>query len=247
MEPRLTAFLAVARSGRLSEAAKKLNLSVSSVSQQISSLEADFGVPLFERSNRGVALSPAGEALRRHAEEIEAGWRRAFREVRRAASGERSVHLAASRPSPRSSCRRCSASSVGASRTSRAHTLTMANSASVLAQVESGQVDFGIVEGRLGARSLRATPLWHDELGLVVCSRHPWADRREVSLGGASHGRPDPARGGFGHPPGSSRRALHQSGYELGQFRAIMELSSLRAITAMVRATASASASCRAW
>ena len=232
MERRLAAFLVVARTGRLSEAARRLNLPVSSVSQQIGSLEVDFGVRLFVRSNRGMALSSAGEALRRHAEEIEATWRQAFREVRRAESGVQAVHLAASQtvteiflPEPLGRFRR--------HEPTVQLTLTMANSAGVLLQVETGQVDFGIVEGRLHTRGLNVSPLWQDELGLVVSTRHPWAGRSEVGVDELAEADLILREEGSG-----TRRvlesALHHVGRDLGDFRVIMELSSLRAITAMV-------------
>ena len=96
LDPRLMVFLAVAREGQLTEAARQINMSVSNVSQQISSLDADFGTQLFTRTNRGAKLSPAGEVLRKYAESIEADWRLAFRDVHRVAAGEHAVHIAAS-------------------------------------------------------------------------------------------------------------------------------------------------------
>jgi len=96
VDARLWTFLAVAREGRLTEAARFLNLSPSAVSQHIAALEADFGVALFVRGHRGMRLTPAGERLLVHAEQIEAHWRQAFREARDAQVGEHQVHVAAS-------------------------------------------------------------------------------------------------------------------------------------------------------
>jgi DNA-binding transcriptional LysR family regulator len=47
-------------------AAKVLHCTQSTVSAQIRSLEDDLGMPLFERLGRCIALTPAGEELRRH-------------------------------------------------------------------------------------------------------------------------------------------------------------------------------------
>lgn len=211
-------------------------MSVSNVSQQISSLEADFGVRLFERTNRGARLSPAGEILRGYAENIEADWRQAFREVRRLATGEQAVHLAASHtvmevflPRPLGMFRR---------RFPDVQVqLTLENSAGVIALVETGQVDFGIVEDRLGPlgqRPLQVTNLWQDRLGLIVSAQHPLAGRSEVSLEELRGQNLIVREGGSG-----TRRileaALREAGSELDSFRVIMELSSLRAIIAMVR------------
>ncbi|AOY92565.1 LysR family transcriptional regulator [Cupriavidus sp. USMAA2-4] len=56
-------FLEVVRSGSLSEAALRLNVTASAVSRQVAALEALLGVPLFERRPRGMVASAAGELL----------------------------------------------------------------------------------------------------------------------------------------------------------------------------------------
>lgn len=60
----LRAFLAVAESGSLSRAAVELGSSQPTLSRQMSQLEAQVGHALFERTQRGVRLTDAGEALR---------------------------------------------------------------------------------------------------------------------------------------------------------------------------------------
>lgn len=63
-------FLAVARLGNMTSAATSLNVAQSSVSRSIARLEADLGVPLFERSGRGIALNDYGKTFYSHAETI---------------------------------------------------------------------------------------------------------------------------------------------------------------------------------
>lgn len=60
-------FLEVVRSGSVSEAATRLNVSPSAVSRQVAGLEEVLGVPLFERRPRGMVPSSAGELLAAHA------------------------------------------------------------------------------------------------------------------------------------------------------------------------------------
>lgn len=64
------AFLATARAGSVSVAARQLGASVSGISQQISALEAALGADLFDRGARPVTLTPAGEMFRPRAEAI---------------------------------------------------------------------------------------------------------------------------------------------------------------------------------
>jgi len=71
MQPRLLkTFLAVVQHGKMTRAAAELNLTQSSVSEQVQALEADLGLPLFKRSSRGLELTPAGETLISHAQEL---------------------------------------------------------------------------------------------------------------------------------------------------------------------------------
>jgi len=60
--PSLQAFEAIARRRSFALAAAELHLTPSAVSHQVARLENFLGVKLFERSPRGVKLSPAGEA-----------------------------------------------------------------------------------------------------------------------------------------------------------------------------------------
>lgn len=56
-------FLAVAATGSLSGAARRLRSSQPTVGRQIHALEGQVGAPLFERRPRGMALTDAGRAL----------------------------------------------------------------------------------------------------------------------------------------------------------------------------------------
>jgi len=60
---RLQAFLAVAETGSLSAAARKLNASQPTIGRQVRALEAEMGAALFRRQARGMALTDTGAAL----------------------------------------------------------------------------------------------------------------------------------------------------------------------------------------
>ena len=66
----LDTFLKVAELGSFGKAAEALFISAPAVIQQINLLEGECGVQLFERSNRGVRLTPAGSSLREDAKTI---------------------------------------------------------------------------------------------------------------------------------------------------------------------------------
>ncbi|MGE4372785.1 MAG: LysR family transcriptional regulator [Xanthobacter sp.] len=67
----LRAFLAVARVGRLTVAARRLGLDHSTLSRRISGLEATLEIALFERSPAGYKITEAGQKLAAEVQQME--------------------------------------------------------------------------------------------------------------------------------------------------------------------------------
>ncbi|WP_426983946.1 LysR family transcriptional regulator [Brevibacillus borstelensis] len=63
-------FLAVAQELHFTKASEKVGISQPSLSQQIRALEAEIGVPLFDRIGKKTALTEAGRILRGHAQRV---------------------------------------------------------------------------------------------------------------------------------------------------------------------------------
>lgn len=70
----LRVFLVVAEELNFSRAAARLHLAQPPVSRHIKTLEAALGIPLFERTSRGVTLTPAGAMIRREAQHLLRRW-----------------------------------------------------------------------------------------------------------------------------------------------------------------------------
>lgn|SRR5690606_4110430 len=63
---RARAFLVTAEEGSLSRAARALGMSQPTLGRQVSALEKELGIALFERGGRGLELTPGGMALLGH-------------------------------------------------------------------------------------------------------------------------------------------------------------------------------------
>ncbi|MES9927624.1 MAG: LysR family transcriptional regulator, partial [Candidatus Thiodiazotropha sp. 6PDIVS] len=77
----LKTFLEVSKTRHFGRAAQQLFLSQSAVSSRIKSLEEQLGTPLFVRNRNDIQLTPAGNRLLSHAENILSAWGRAKHDV----------------------------------------------------------------------------------------------------------------------------------------------------------------------
>ncbi|WP_457788349.1 LysR family transcriptional regulator [Pseudomonas sp. PL-6] len=77
----LRALLAICESGSIQEASRLLHISQPALSKGIKELEAELGVPLLVRSNRGITVTEYGERLVRRARLILEEVRRAREEI----------------------------------------------------------------------------------------------------------------------------------------------------------------------
>ena len=89
-------FLMVAETGSFIEAARKLNVTQSTVSARIKGLEEQLGRPLFERSKSGADLTGAGQQFQKHALALVRVWQHAQLEV--SLSDQHRDHLAVGAP-----------------------------------------------------------------------------------------------------------------------------------------------------
>src|SRR5215469_4705109 len=80
-------FLRVAQRKNISLAAADLNIAQPTLTKSIKLLEDRLGVKLFERLPRGVALTPFGQTLLRHAEAVHVQIRDAGQEIAAQRSG----------------------------------------------------------------------------------------------------------------------------------------------------------------
>lgn len=179
----LEVLLEVARTGSLNSAGRTLGISQQAVSARITSMEAQTGVVLVERTARGSRLTRDGVVV--------AEWAGRLLDV----AAEIDAGLAALRNDHRTRLRVSSSLTIAeqmlpgwlvslqaaARRRGEPPTqilLTATNSDTVIDDVRAGRADLGFVEGPKVPRALRSRVIAHDRLVLAVPPDHPWVRRR---------------------------------------------------------------------
>ena len=178
----LRVVVAVAESGSISAGSQRLQLAVAAASARISSLESSLGVRIFERTPRGVALTPAGRMLVQRGRELlsEADRLRTdLRDWRLGLAGH--VRMLANA----SALLQVLPARLAA--LARSHPLIHVEveeriSPEIPAALLDGRADLGVVDIAVPTPGLDFLPLFQDELVLVVASTHPLARVPAVQL-----------------------------------------------------------------
>jgi len=177
----LEAFVAIAETGSFTAAGERVNLTQSTVSQQIKALEEGLGEALFIRGGRGVRLTDAGELLLPKArlildaiDEIGA----VFHVTGRSARGRLRVGAASMATAYLFAplYERFIATHPNIQLLVRSTTTTE----ETLRQVLSGEIDVGFIAVPVTNATLVVEAVATDEVVLVVGPDHPWANRASI-------------------------------------------------------------------
>ena len=176
------AFVAVARLGSFTRAAKHLHLSQPALTVQIRQLEEAMGVRLFDRSTRVVMLTPIGRelapTLERVLHEIDA----VMVNTKELASHVKGTVTIGALPSISS---KLVPSTIAEFQ--KQYPGIVVRLRDVLAQrivklVKEEEVDFGIGTLRMPDPDIQFTPLMTDHLGVIFPAGHPVEHRRTITL-----------------------------------------------------------------
>jgi DNA-binding transcriptional LysR family regulator len=175
-------FIATAESGSITRAAERIAMAPAAVSRRMKELEAQFGVPLFQRLPHGMALTDAGRTLLAHARSVAHAVSRMQDDAQAFRQGDKGVVRIAACTSTvlqflPEDIQRCHAAYPGIK-----IDLQEINSQGVLQAVSRGVVDLGIYESTQGGLPLPARHYHEDRLVLVVHASHALASRRSVRL-----------------------------------------------------------------
>ncbi len=184
---RLRLLRELAHRGTIAAVAEALTFSPSAVSQQLSVLEREAGVPLLERTGRRVALTPAGQNLVRHAEAVLERLEQATAELADARDGLGGPLRIGTYPSAARAIIPAALAALGREHPGLEPMVTEVDPAVVAAALRSGELDVALVheydfvprdeEPGLATEALFTEPMYlaAPTAGTVADHRHsPW-------------------------------------------------------------------------
>ena len=179
----LRSFLAVAREGNVTRAARQLHITQPALSRQLAELEREVGCALLIREARGVTLTEQGMLLRKRAEEIVSLADRTERELRApAAEVEGDVWVGGGESRAMALVARV-ATQIAAEHPGVRLRVHSGNGADVLERVERGLLDFVVVFGGEPEARHEWLQLPHeDRWGVLLRRDHPLAERDAIAL-----------------------------------------------------------------
>lgn len=179
---KLQIFVTIAHLMNFTRAADQLHMTQPTVSQQLATLEAQFGTRLIERDTRRLRLTPAGEALLPYAEKLLRLSHEAYEATREAAGlADRTLRLGVGHTL---------AIYLLPDLLSRYKVLypgypvhiSVGNTEQLLALVASGAAELALVGSPAEHPEIIVTPFMHDQLVAIVPPDDVWATRTDVEL-----------------------------------------------------------------
>ncbi|WP_332824336.1 LysR family transcriptional regulator [Ramlibacter sp.] len=178
----LSLFCLVVRTGSISKGAGLAHLAIGAASKRMSDLEESVGAPLLERHSRGVKLTPAGQALHRHAQRILRDVDELAADLSDHARGVLGVARLWANTSAITQFLPADLAAFASLQPGIRIALNEADSHEVVLAVLEGRADLGIFADRTPQLGLQTLPYRSDRLVLVVPPEHPLARRRRVDF-----------------------------------------------------------------
>ena len=177
----LRAFVALARVGSFTLAAKGLHLSQSAVSHSMKALETEIGCRLFDRMGKKVLLTQAGEQLLQHADRILNEMSAARESLQHLGKwGHTRLRIGAST----TACQYVLPAVLREFKQSFPHcaiTIEPGDSAEAIQHLHANRVDLALLLEPRHEEQFEFHPLFEDELEFIVDPSHPWAVAGQVS------------------------------------------------------------------
>jgi len=177
----IEAFVEVVRAGSISRAAERLSISQPAITARIQALEAAMGARLFVRSRAGTRLTDAGRTLLPYAERGLIALQRGRELVAEVADGEAGRLTIGAAPAVSTYVLPAMLRQFQARHPAVQLSVRSGHSEEVLEMVLREEVEIGLMRPIRHAE-IESTPLYEDELVLVVSPGHAFAASGSVAM-----------------------------------------------------------------
>ncbi len=176
----LRVFAATADEGSLAKAAEREVIALSAISRRISQLEARSGVQLFDRRDRGMSLTPAGEVLMERLRHVFSALDQVALDLDAMRKGTKGIirlhtHMSAISDGLAGEIAAFLAEHPGLDVQIEEHT-----SADVVHAVNTSNADIGLYSGTVDTEGLESLHWREDKLVVIIPKNDPLADGRPV-------------------------------------------------------------------
>jgi len=166
-------FLLVAQERSISKGATKAHVSQSALSQMIQKFEEDVGLPLLERSNRGVSLTEAGEIVQKYASSIIQKYDQMLENLQSIHHGQHKIHINGTHSMAAYSLP-CLLYKLKKAFPQFDYALEARDTEAILRDVREGLVDFGFVDiNDRDNEDLKFYPMGRERVVLIAQDSYP--------------------------------------------------------------------------
>lgn len=169
-------FSRIAREKSISKAAQASHISQPALSQQMQRLEEELGVKLFERSNRGISLTRAGEVMQKYSEQFLETYSDLKEELENLQAYSGTFKIAAT-PVACNYALPCCLFKVNHKYPNYSFSLNSVPSSEVIHRVLHGQADLGFIVGKTEDEKLKCKLAFSDKICLVASQNFRIADK----------------------------------------------------------------------
>jgi len=234
IDQRLITFLTVAEIGSFTRAAEAINLTQPAVSQHIKFLEEYYGVNLFKKQGRDIALTEEGKLLFKYSKDIERLHREVENKLKNSGTIIKSYKIGATM-------------TIGAyvlphilAQYKKEHKnidiiLQVNNTEEITEKLLNRKIDFALVEGPFSKEKFNYIKFKDDELVLATSPNHEFCQREEVNIEDIIEGQL------ILREKGSGTRKIFETkltdlGIDINKIRVYMEVGDISAIKSLVEA-----------
>lgn len=172
----------VAESGSISAGSDRMHLAVAAASVRISALEAALGVRIFERSPRGVTLTPAGRLLVQRGQDLLSGADQLVNDLRDWSIGLAGHVRLLANASAIIEVLPCRLAAFTSAHPRIRVDVEECMSPETLLVIREGRADVGIVDLPTPSNEFEFTPCFRDTLAVILASEHPLAGAAALRL-----------------------------------------------------------------